>query len=80
MNHLCLYCEGKGIITKFPIRPPSPVVSTIQLPPKIAPLTRTTVRVVKKDGSLQPCIYYRALNSQTVKYSYLLPLVPAALE
>lgn len=34
----------------------------------------------KKDGGLRPCIDYRHLNSQTVKYSYPLPLVPAALE
>lgn len=30
--------------------------------------------------SLLPCIDYRALNNQTIKYSYPLPLVPAALE
>ena len=36
--------------------------------------------VGKKDGGLRPCIDYRHLNSQTVKYSYPLPLVPAALE
>lgn len=34
--------------------------------------------VGKKDGGLRPCIDYRVLNSQTVKYPY--PLVPAALE
>ncbi|XDV31554.1 hypothetical protein PO909_002545 [Leuciscus waleckii] len=32
------------------------------------------------DGGLRPCINYRHLNSQTVKYNYPLPLVPAALE
>ncbi|XP_016106693.1 RNA-directed DNA polymerase homolog [Sinocyclocheilus grahami] len=36
--------------------------------------------VGKKDGGLRPCIDYRTLNSQTVKYPYPLPLVPAALE
>ncbi|KAG1928582.1 retrotransposable element [Pimephales promelas] len=35
---------------------------------------------VKKDGGLRPCIDYRGLNEITVKYRYLLPLVPAALE
>lgn len=34
----------------------------------------------KKDGGLRPCIDYRALNSQTVKVPYPLPLVPSALE
>ncbi|KAK3548971.1 hypothetical protein QTP70_022658 [Hemibagrus guttatus] len=36
--------------------------------------------VAKKDGGLRPCIDYRVLNSQTVKFAYPLPLVPMALE
>ncbi|KAK3512868.1 hypothetical protein QTP70_028933 [Hemibagrus guttatus] len=36
--------------------------------------------VAKKDGGLRPCIDYCILNSQTVKFAYPLPLVPAALE
>ncbi|KAL0147670.1 hypothetical protein M9458_057027, partial [Cirrhinus mrigala] len=36
--------------------------------------------VGKKDRGLRPCIDYRHLNSQTVKFSYPLPLVPTALE
>lgn len=36
--------------------------------------------MVKKDGGLRPCIAYRALNNQTVKYRYPLSLVPTALE
>ncbi len=36
--------------------------------------------VGKKDRGLQPCIDYRALNSQTIKLPYLLLLVSAALE
>ncbi len=36
--------------------------------------------VSKKDGGLRPCIDYRILNSQTVKFPYPLPLAPAALE
>lgn len=36
--------------------------------------------VTKKDRSLRPCIDYRALNKITVKFHYLLPLIPAALE
>uniref|UniRef100_A0A9J8AHZ8 ribonuclease H n=1 Tax=Cyprinus carpio carpio TaxID=630221 RepID=A0A9J8AHZ8_CYPCA len=34
----------------------------------------------KKDGGLRPCIDYRALNEISVKFRYLLPLVPSALE
>ncbi|KAL0172840.1 hypothetical protein M9458_033151, partial [Cirrhinus mrigala] len=34
----------------------------------------------KKDGGLRPCNDYRALNEQTVKFAYPLPLVPTALE
>ncbi|KAI2647669.1 Transposon Ty3-G Gag-Pol polyprotein [Labeo rohita] len=33
-----------------------------------------------KDGGLRPCIDYRALNEQTVKFAYPLPLVPSTLE
>ncbi len=36
--------------------------------------------VAKMDGGLRPCIDYRVLNDQTVKFTYPLPLVPAALE
>lgn len=36
--------------------------------------------VEKKGGGLWLCIDYRGLNSINVKYSYSLPLVPAALE
>ncbi|KAK3520635.1 hypothetical protein QTP70_029419 [Hemibagrus guttatus] len=50
----------------------------------IRPLTSPAVSsfffVAKKDGGLQPCIDYRALNQITVKFRYPLPLVPAALE
>ncbi|KAK3554147.1 hypothetical protein QTP70_019073 [Hemibagrus guttatus] len=33
-----------------------------------------------EDGNLWPCIDYRGLNAITVRYPYLLPLVPVALE
>ncbi len=36
--------------------------------------------VKKKDGGLRPCIDYRGLNDNTVKFRYPLPLVPVALE
>ncbi|KAK3565402.1 hypothetical protein QTP86_007940 [Hemibagrus guttatus] len=36
--------------------------------------------VWKKDGGLHLCIDYRGLNAITVRYPYLVPLVPAALE
>lgn len=36
--------------------------------------------VKKKDGGLFPCIDYRGLNNISVRYPYLLPLVPTALE
>ncbi|KAL0186690.1 hypothetical protein M9458_018360, partial [Cirrhinus mrigala] len=36
--------------------------------------------LAKKDGGLRPCIDYRSLNSQTIKFTYPLPLVPATLE
>lgn len=32
--------------------------------------------IAKKDGGLRSCIDYRALNDQTIKYCYPLPLVP----
>lgn len=34
----------------------------------------------KKYGGLRPCIDYRGLNALTVRYTYPLTLVPAALE
>ncbi len=47
--------------------------------PSTSPAASSFFFVGKKDGGLQPCIDYRALNSQTVKLPYPLPLVPAAL-
>lgn len=36
--------------------------------------------VEKKEGDLRSCIDYRRLNNVSVKYTYLLPLIPAAIE
>jgi len=48
--------------------------------PSTSPATSSCFFVAKKDGGLRSCIDYRHLSSQTVKFSYPLPLVPAALE
>ncbi len=48
--------------------------------PSTSPAASSFFFVAKKDGGLRPCIDYRSLNSQTVKFAYPLPLVPAALE
>ncbi len=48
--------------------------------PSTSPAASSFFFVAKKDGVLRPCIDYRHLNSQTVKYRYPLPLVPTALE
>ncbi len=45
-----------------------------------SPVTSSFFFVEKKEGGLRPCIDYRALNLQTVKFPYPLPLLPAALE
>jgi len=43
-QRLCLYCGGEEhVIAVCPIRPPRPAVSTVQVPTRIAPLTRTKV-------------------------------------
>lgn len=48
--------------------------------PSTSPVSAGFFFVQKKDGGLRPCIDYHALNNITVKFSYPLPLVPAALE
>ncbi len=48
--------------------------------PSTSPASAGFFFVKKKDGGLRPCIDYRGLNENTVKFSYPLPLVPAALE
>ncbi|XP_016122748.1 RNA-directed DNA polymerase homolog [Sinocyclocheilus grahami] len=48
--------------------------------PSTSPTASSFFFVGKKNGSLRPCIDYRALNDQTLKFTYPLPLVPAALE
>ncbi|KAK3520772.1 hypothetical protein QTP70_032340 [Hemibagrus guttatus] len=48
--------------------------------PSMSPAASSFFFVAKKDGGLQPCIDYRALNKITVKFRYPLSLVPAALE
>ncbi len=50
------------------------------LHPSTFPAASSFFFVSKKDGGLRPCIDHRILNSQTVKFPYPLPLVPAALE
>lgn len=48
--------------------------------PSTSPAASSFFFVVKKDRGLRPCIDYRALNSQTIKFAYPLSLVPASLE
>ncbi|KAK3569650.1 hypothetical protein QTP86_002648 [Hemibagrus guttatus] len=48
--------------------------------PSTSPAASSFFFVAKKDGGLRPCIDYCVLNSQTVKFAYPVPLVPAALE
>ncbi|KAL0152330.1 hypothetical protein M9458_052053 [Cirrhinus mrigala] len=48
--------------------------------PSTSPAASSFFFVSKKDGGLRPCIDYRVLNHQTIKFRYPLPLVPAALE
>ncbi len=48
--------------------------------PSSSPAASSFFFMGTKDGGLRPCIDYRALNSQTTKLPYPLPLVPAALE
>ncbi|KAK3512021.1 hypothetical protein QTP70_027617 [Hemibagrus guttatus] len=45
-----------------------------------SPVASSFFFVAKKDGGLRPCIDYRVLNSQMIKFAYPLPLVSAALE
>ncbi|KAK3506468.1 hypothetical protein QTP70_001152 [Hemibagrus guttatus] len=48
--------------------------------PSTSPAASSFFFVAKRDGGLQPCIDYRALNKITVKFRYPLPLIHAALE
>uniref|UniRef100_A0A8C1UCL9 ribonuclease H n=1 Tax=Cyprinus carpio TaxID=7962 RepID=A0A8C1UCL9_CYPCA len=48
--------------------------------PSTSPAAAGFFFVEKKDGGLRPCIDYRGLNNDTVKFRYPLPLVPSALE
>ncbi|KAK3514313.1 hypothetical protein QTP70_013799 [Hemibagrus guttatus] len=48
--------------------------------PSTSPAAAGFFFVGKKDGGLRLCIDYRGLNAVTVRYPYLLPLMPAALE
>ncbi len=48
--------------------------------PSTSPASAGFFFVKKKEGGLRPCIDYRGLNENTVKFRYPLPLVPAALE
>ncbi len=57
-----------------------PTKSPRSIRPSTSPAASSFFFVAKKDGGLRPCIDYRVLNDQTVKFAYPLPLVPAALE
>lgn len=52
-QQLCLCCGGDGHgISTCPVRPPRPAVSTIQLPPHTAHLTKTLVYVNNSHSSI----------------------------
>ncbi|MGL5580803.1 MAG: DUF4939 domain-containing protein, partial [Cetobacterium sp.] len=58
-QRLCLYCGGDGHqLSTCPIRPPRPAVSTIQLPPQTARLSRTwvTLKHLQSSVSVQALI------------------------
>lgn len=46
----------------------------------MSPASASFFFIIKKGAGLRPYIDYRGLNEITVKYPYLLPLVPAALK
>ncbi len=48
--------------------------------PSTSPTSAGFFFVKKRDGGLRPCIDYRGLNDNTIKFRYPLHLVPAALE
>ncbi|KAK3572486.1 hypothetical protein QTP86_033915 [Hemibagrus guttatus] len=48
--------------------------------PSTSPAASSFFFAAKKDGGLQPCIDYRALNKITIKFRYPLPLIPSALK
>lgn len=48
--------------------------------PSTSPATSSFFIVAKKDRGLPPCIDYRALNKISVKFRYILPIIPATLE
>ncbi|KAK3526593.1 hypothetical protein QTP70_030729 [Hemibagrus guttatus] len=48
--------------------------------PSTSPAASSFFFVAKKDGGLQPCIDYRALNKITIKFRYPLPLVLSPLK
>ncbi len=54
-------------------------IYSLYIHPSRSPAASSFFFVAKKDGSLKPCIEYRALNKIRVKFRYPLPLVPAAL-
>lgn len=47
--------------------------------PSTSPASSSFFFMAKKVGGLRPCIDYRALNDQTIKYRNPLSLVPSAL-
>ena len=48
--------------------------------PSISPYSAPVLFVPKKDGTLQMCIDYRALNKQTIKNRYPLPRIDEMLD
>ncbi len=72
LHRLCLYCGGEGhVITACPVRPPRPAVSSVQLPPQIAPLVRTTVQILTS----QICVSAQALINSGSAENFISPQI-----
>jgi hypothetical protein len=91
VDHAITLVEGSKPVNQRPYRLPfhqknameeliKQMLDSHMIRPSISPYSSPVILVKKKDGSWRMCVDYRALNSNTIKNKYLIPIIEDLLD